>query len=524
MNKITRILCVAMMLLVMPLKQFGQSIQVVNNQPTIAFNITEIANFDERVFFLYELSQDGRFDVIASETDGVFIISINEAYDGISLGETFRDFRMENAYNFSLMDKVQAANVAAEYKGVLPSEFTSSLMMDYYIRSRQNNTCANADPFCTDNGMYEFPAGVNAGSGESGPYYDCLYTQPNPAWYYMRIGDPGSMDIHMYSTPEVDIDFCCWGPFEDPTTPCPNGLTEDKVVSCSYSTSWTEHCMIPATAQTGEYYILVITNYSNQPCNINFSMVAGSGSTDCGILPPTDIIGFLITMDGEYLAFAEPTARDFMHEGEFGEHEYCVRPIYPGEMVLPDHNYGWSMGCPVCASTAGDLCAPVTNLVGQYMNNEGTEGLYIDWEDPEGATSIILYAEGQPVVELPVGQHPIFLGFDGQVPEHTFIIGAQAIHPDCESEIVEVEVYYDDVIENEANVALFPNPTTDNVTIQAEGMSHITVTSVLGQVVYDADVNGDEMVLNMGQFNAGMYMVRINTANGVVVKRVTVMQ
>jgi len=73
-------------------------------------------------------------------------------------------------------------------------------------------------------------------------------------------------------------------------------------------------------------------------------------------------------------------------------------------------------------------------------------------------------------------------------------------------------------------VALFPNPTTDNVTIQAEGMSHITVTSVLGQVVYDADVNGDEMVLNMGQFNAGMYMVRINTANGVVVKRVTVMQ
>jgi hypothetical protein len=158
------------------------------------------------------------------------------------------------------------------------------------------------------------------------------------------------------------------------------------------------------------------------------------------------------------------------------------------------------------------------------MNNEGMEGLYVDWEDPEGATAIRLYADGQLIGELPVGQHPIFLGFDGQVPEHTFMIGAQAIHPDCESEIVEVEVYYDDVIENEANVALFPNPTTDNVTIQAEGMSHITVTSVLGQVVYDADVNGDEMVLNMGQFNAGMYMVRINTANGVVVKRVTVMQ
>ena len=287
MNKITRILCVAMMLLVMPLKQFGQSIQVVNNQPTIAFNITEIANFDERVFFLYELSQDGRFDVIASETDGVFIISINEAYDGISLGETFRDFRMENAYNFSLMDKVQAANVAAEYKGVLPSEFTSSLMMDYYIRSRQNNTCANADPFCTDNGLYQFPAGVNAGSGESGPYYDCLYTQPNPAWYYMQIDEPGNIDIYMYSTPSHDIDFCCWGPFATITNPSPcSSLTSDKVVSCSYSASSTEHCLIPSTAQTGDYFILVITNYSNQTCNISFSKQSGTGTTNCGILPP----------------------------------------------------------------------------------------------------------------------------------------------------------------------------------------------------------------------------------------------
>ncbi|MBR1514080.1 MAG: T9SS type A sorting domain-containing protein, partial [Bacteroidales bacterium] len=51
-----------------------------------------------------------------------------------------------------------------------------------------------------------------------------------------------------------------------------------------------------------------------------------------------------------------------------------------------------------------------------------------------------------------------------------------------------------------------------------------TVVNALGQVVYDADVNANEVVLNMAQFNAGMYMVRINTENGVVVKRVTVMQ
>ncbi len=294
MDKLTKFLVATMLVALMPMKSIAQSTQIADNEPTISFDITNIANFDERVFFLYNLTTDGRFEVINSERDGIFIVSASESFDGINLTETFADFREQNASDFSSMSKEQAAEVAAEYKGVLPNEFTSSLMMDYYIRSRQNNTCANADPFCTDNGMYEFPAGTNAGSGEPGPYYSCLSTTPNPAWYYMRILNPGNIDIYMYSTPSKDIDFCCWGPFTDPTSPCPNGLTSNKVVSCSYSTASTEHCLIPASAQTGDYFILVITNYSNAACNISFSKVAGTGTTDCGILPP------LVNNEGPY--------------------------------------------------------------------------------------------------------------------------------------------------------------------------------------------------------------------------------
>jgi PKD repeat protein len=94
----------------------------------------------------------------------------------------------------------------------------------------------------------------------------------------------------MQSTPSEDIDFCLWGPFADPILPCPmnnsnGGLTGNKVVSCSYSGSATENAVIP-NGQTGEYYILVITNYSNDPCNITFQKTAGTGTTDCTILPP----------------------------------------------------------------------------------------------------------------------------------------------------------------------------------------------------------------------------------------------
>jgi hypothetical protein len=115
----------------------------------------------------------------------------------------------------------------------------------------------------------------------------------------------------------------------------------------------------------------------------------------------------------------------------------------------------------------------------------------------------------------------------------TYYYQVRADYGDCESEpamaadyptqnYVEVEVT--GVDENSDNVAIYPNPTKGNVTIEAKGMSHITVVSVLGQVVYDAEVDCDNYTLNMNQFNAGMYTVRVATADGVAVRRVTVIR
>ena len=294
MNKLLRTLGIVALLLALPMRQFGQTSQLPHHQTTIDFDITEINLFDERVFFIYQLINDSRFNVINSEEEGIFIVSADPSFEGMDLKASFSEFREQTALLFSKMDKEQAAETALTYKAALPNEITLSLMMDVYIQTRQNNRCSSADPFCTDNGMYVFPAGVDAGSGESGPNYYCLNTTPNPAWYFMRIGTPGSINIYMYSTPSVDIDFCCWGPFDNPESPCPQGLILDKVVSCSYSGNATETCQIPSNSQTGEYYILVITNYSNQSCDIHFSKTGGTGTTDCGIMPP------LVNNDGPF--------------------------------------------------------------------------------------------------------------------------------------------------------------------------------------------------------------------------------
>ena len=167
-NLILKSLAITLILLVFPLKQHGQNPSFAHQDTTIDFDITDIALFDERVFFLYNLVNDSRFDVINSEKDGVFIISADEAYPSLDLHQAFEDFKNDNAKAFAAMEKEDASETAKAYKALLPKEFTLSLMMDIYVKSRQNNLCANADPFCTDIGVYQYPAGVNAGSGESG--------------------------------------------------------------------------------------------------------------------------------------------------------------------------------------------------------------------------------------------------------------------------------------------------------------------------------------------------------------------
>ena len=143
----------------------------------------------------------------------------------------------------------------------------------------QSSSCNNATAFCTNSGA-NFPASTGNNS-PNGPNYGCLFTQPNPAFFFLQIDNPGNITLSLFSTPANDIDFICWGPFSDPTTMC-NQLTAANTEDCSYSASSIETCQING-ATAGDYYVLLITNYSNSSCNINFSQTAGNGTTDCCI-------------------------------------------------------------------------------------------------------------------------------------------------------------------------------------------------------------------------------------------------
>ena len=65
--------------------------------------------------------------------------------------------------------------------------------------------------------------------------------------------------------------------------------------------------------------------------------------------------GFMLFRDGEWLAEIHgQNIREYVDEGEFGTHEYCVRVIFDGEAMLPDNNFYYAMSCPMCDGGDGN--------------------------------------------------------------------------------------------------------------------------------------------------------------------------
>lgn len=75
---------------------------------------------------------------------------------------------------------------------------------------------------------------------------------------------------------------------------------------------------------------------------------------------------------------------------------------------------------------------------------------------------------------------------------------------------------------NSVEVAVYPNPTNGLVKIEAESIKHVSISNMLGQVVFDGKVGGDAFEYDFSGQKSGIYLVRIETASGVAVKKVSV--
>src|SRR5699024_2223283 len=171
--------------------------------------------------------------------------------------------------------------------------------------------CIEADPFCADEDEdFTFPNSVDTGQPVEGPDYGCFSSQPNPVWYFLQIQDPGVIEIEIgqYSpgsdTPDLDVDFVMWGPFDSLDEGCAELMDGVAPIQFGYSADYTETIGIgteggsvlggcdgtstPPPAENGQIYIILITNYSNDEGFIKLNQENAddpdAGSTNCNMV------------------------------------------------------------------------------------------------------------------------------------------------------------------------------------------------------------------------------------------------
>ena len=127
--------------------------------------------------------------------------------------------------------------------------------------------------------------------------------------------------------------------------------------------------------------------------------------------------------------------------------------------------------------------------------------------------------------------------FDAINEDGTYYYQVKAVYEEngetCESEAASVynsdkDYVMVDIVSIDENgvkgMMIYPNPTKDKVMISAESIERITIIDAMGRAVADNIVNSDNETINMSQYDAGVYMIRIVTKSGVAVKRITVVR
>lgn len=81
----------------------------------------------------------------------------------------------------------------------------------------------------------------------------------------------------------------------------------------------------------------------------------------------------------------------------------------------------------------------------------------------------------------------------------------------------------DDISVNENKMSfakIFPNPTENELNIECEGMQEIMIYMPNGQLLEKINVNSDKHIINMSEYNSGIYFLKIVSEEGTSVKRV----
>jgi hypothetical protein len=189
-----------------------------------------------------------------------------------------------------------------------------------------------------------------------------------------------------------------------------------------------------------------------------------------------------------------------------------------------------------CA-TAGP-CYPPRNLDFEYTNSYKIK---LKWETPEpndGLSGYYLFrkdGDGEYHRVKLLGASAVTYTDNAMTQEGDYYYRLYAYYGDLdctsapanrkyETNVFELHVYYSPtgIDENEAQVKVYPNPTNNLVTVEAENMTEVSVYNIMGQCVLQKEITGNQATIDLQHVCNGLYLLRVKTESGTVSKRIAV--
>ena len=239
--------------------------------------------------------------------------------------------------------------------------------------------------------------------------------------------------------------------------------------------------------------------------------------------------GYNIYRDGLlYRLIQEGT--DFLDENvAMGGHCYRVA-------VLCDGGENGQYSNESCA-TAGP-CYPPRNLDFEYTNNYKVK---LKWDAPQPSDGLSGYylfrkeGEGEYHRIKLLNSSAITYTDNTLIQEGDYYYRLYAYYGDldCTSapanrhyqpNVFELHVYYSPtgLEENEDQVKVYPNPAQHLVTVEAKGMTEISVYNTMGQRVIQKEVAGNQDTIELQGVASGLYLLQVKTVEGTVCRRISV--
>lgn len=91
----------------------------------------------------------------------------------------------------------------------------------------------------------------------------------------------------------------------------------------------------------------------------------------------------------------------------------------------------------------------------------------------------------------------------------------------------QLDVYWSPTGVDEANgkqISVFPNPNNGSFMVEGEALQQVMVFNALGQLMLSSALEGNSAIVNLNGVEPGFYMVKVITANGESIKKVSVIR